>query len=258
LKKTKEQKSVGRGEGDAKNRKVKDLEQQIEKLQAEQSDLKIQTNRQKELKEGKKFEPSEKKETDDVKGETNENVSDKDILNSKLQEKINDLKKLQNERSRDPKRLQKITTLKKDIEELTNSVHANDFDESSLFNLPIKQKNFSYQPSVSPNFNSGKFVFLPENEKITSFNDKGPINDTFNQLNKNIERLTERMLGISNDISLLASKQQNINNNQPATIINNSSTTQSPNKLDISSARDENFLARFDYIRNNSYNRVSY
>jgi hypothetical protein len=250
LKKTKEQKSVGRGEGDAKNRKVKDLEQQIEKLQAEQSDLKIQTNRQKELKEGKKFEPSEKN--------SNENVSDKDILNSKLQEKINDLKKLQNERSRDPKRLQKITTLKKDIEELTNSVHANDFDESSLFNLPIKQKNFSYQPSVSPNFNSGKFVFLPENEKITSFNDKGPVNDTFKQLNKNIEKLTERMLGISNDISLLASKQQNINNNQPATIINNSSTTQSPNKLDISSARDENFLARFDYIRNNSYNRVSY
>jgi hypothetical protein len=28
--------------------------------------------------------------------------------------------------------------------------------------------------------------------------------------------------------------------------------------LDMSSTRDQNMLARYDYIRNNSYNRTSY
>jgi hypothetical protein len=233
-----------------------------DKLNKQDKDLtskrqKIQEDLQK-TKEGKKFEPSKKKDKDVDNNETKENVSEKDILDAKLQEKVNELTKIQNERSRDPKRLQKITTLKKDIEELTKSVHANDFDESNLFNLPIKKDKFSYQPSMSPNFNTGKFVFLPQNEKITSFNDSGPINNTFEKLNKNIESLTEKMLKITNEISYLASRQQNANTNQPATIINNSNTTQSMNKLELTSARDENFLARFDYIRNNSYNRDSY
>jgi hypothetical protein len=230
-----------------RDRKIKELDKQIESLMAEQSDLNIQIKRQKELKEGKKFEPSKK-----------ENVSEKDILDTKLQEKVNELTKIQNERSRDPKRLEKITSLRKEIEELTNSVHANDFDETNMFNLPVKLKNFSYQPSSGPNFSSGKYVFLPKDERITSFNDKGPINDTFKQLNKNIEKLTEKMLGVTNEISALALKQQNMNNSQSPTIINNNNTTQSTNKLDMSSTRDQNMMARYDYIRNNSYNRTSY
>ena len=67
------------------------------------------------------------------------------------------------------------------------------------------------------------------------------------------------MLGVTNEISALALKQQNMsNNNQSPTIINNNNTSQSTNKLDMSSTRDQNMLARYDYIRNNSYNRTSY
>ena len=249
-----------RSEASSKNKKIEELNKSLEDLDKERHDLQLQIDRQKELREGKPIQNSTGDDTSekDILS-TGDDTSEKDILKSKLQEKVAELSEIQNQRSRDPKRLEKITSLKKEIEQLTNSVHANDFDENNMFNLPIKQKDFSYQPSPSPNFDSGKFVFLPKDDKITSFNEKGPINDTFNKLNKNIEKLTEKMLGVTNEISALALKQQNMsNNNQSPTIINNNNTSQSTNKLDMSSTRDQNMLARYDYIRNNSYNRTSY
>jgi hypothetical protein len=259
--KTEQQPVKDRSEADDKNKKIQELNNNLETLVKERHDLQIQILRQKELKEGKKFENKNSKEDkllENNQSVSDNNISEEDNLKSKLQNKVSELTKIQKEKSRDPKRLEKITSLRKEIEELTNSVHANDFDETNMFNLPIKQKNFSYQPSYGPNFASGKYVFLPKDERITSFNDKGPINDTFKQLNKNIEKLTEKMLGVTNEISVLALKQQNMNNNQSPTIVNNNNTTQSTNKLDMFSTRDQNMMARYDYIRNNSYNRTSY
>jgi hypothetical protein len=257
--KTKEQKVVGRGGTDTKNKKIEELNKQLENLMKEQSDLNIQITRQNELKEGKTFEDNIKEEKDSIEPQKEESTKKDVDLQRKLQSKVEELKILERTRNKSPIKVDRIKAVKKDIEDLTTAIHATDFSTDPSLKLPKDEKYFSYQPSKQTNFDSGKFVFLPKDEKITSYNSDGPINSTFKDLNKNIENLTLKMTNIANEISIMASKQQNTNNSQQPTIINNSNTTTSTNNSpNITSTRDENFLLRMDYIRNNSYNRVSY
>jgi hypothetical protein len=269
LGKTKKQKAVGRGQGDEKNKKEKELEKQIENLMAQQADLNIQINRQKELKEGKIFDNNNK--------QNDTNFSEKDNLDARLQEKGNELKKLQGQKTRDPKRSERITSLNKEIEDLTKQKEitinnanfaSNDDVLPNLFGVDNLKNSggMVYQPRLDTK-NTGSYIINPQERNITTTHPNDTIfasksgdsvDNTFKTLTDSIDGLNKKIESLINFKNFESSKQ-NVpeKNNQPIIINNNNdNNTQVSGPINLTGGRDEIYLTRMDWLRNNSYSRL--
>ena len=202
---TKEQNSTVIG----RDQKIKDLDKQIELLMAEQSDLNIQIKRQKELKEGKKFEKPAK----------HANFASNDPVLPKLFG-IGNIKK-----------------------------------EDDMYYEPRFDKN-NFGSSIINNKDKSITTTNP-NDKFFATKPGDSVDNTFKKLNESIDNLNKKIESLVRlpDFNKFNEDKQEKNNQ--TTIINNNTSSNNKNEpIKLTGGRDEIFLTRMDWLRNNSYSRI--
>jgi hypothetical protein len=205
LQETKEQSSTVIG----RDQKIQELDKQIERLMAEQSDLNIQIQRQKELKEGKTFE----KPTKHANFASNDRVLPK---------------------------LFGFENIKND----DDMYYEPRFDKNNFGSSIINNKDKSI---TTTNPNDKFFATKPGDSVDNTFK---KLNESIDNLNKKIESLVRLP-----DFNKFNEDKQEKNNQ--TTIINNNNSSNNKNEpIKLTGGRDEIFLTRMDWLRNNSYSRI--
>lgn len=136
-----------------------------------------------------------------------------------------------------------------------------DGDGTKLFKDAIQYSSTSsqlngltFQPP-----NAQKLNIVPDKgDQVLAMKRGGAIDNTFEKLNESIHNLNKRIESLVK-IQIDSNKNKNYEESKSPVIINNS-TTQSqsqPKNIKFSGERDEIYLTRMDWLRNNSYSRIS-
>jgi len=129
------------------------------------------------------------------------------------------------------------------------------FKDAIKYSSASSQLNgLTFQPP-----NAQKLNILPDKgDQILAMKRGGAIDNTFEKLNESINNLNKRIESLVK-IQIDSNKNSNQQELNSPVIINNSTTqTQSqPRNIKFSGERDEIYLTRMDWLRNNSYSRIS-
>jgi hypothetical protein len=213
--KIKEKTPKGRGDASSNNQKIQELEKQKQELLEKQKELEYKTKRFKELKEGSKLTTLEDYEA------------------------VEETQKNANFYSNDPVLSQ--------ISGMQNTKSGVNFE-------PRKDVKNSGNIIIDPK--TGNVITLHANDSIFASKPGDSVDQTFKKLNESIDNLNKR---IENLVRIQVDSQKNVNqqDSKSNVIINNNTTqTQSqPKNIKFSGERDEIYLTRIDWLRNNSYAR---
>ena len=201
-------------------KKIAALEVKKKQLLEEKDNLKYKTKRYNELKEGKKVTTLE-----DYENESKE---------------IEGSQKNANFYSNDPTLAQ--------IAGLNNQ-------NSSLNIEPRQDIKNSGNIIIDPK--TGNVITLHANDSIFASKPGDSVDKTFKKLNENIDNLNKQIEHLVRVQSQVERNKNSNNTPTPSPVIVNNSTTQTTNekRLKFSAERDEIFLTRMDWLRNNTYNR---
>ena len=192
-----------------------------------------------------------------------------DDLEKKKQELFQRQKNInfQTRRYKELKEGKKLTTLEDyEAEAVARSIPiqdgvSGDGDGVNLFKDAINYSSTSsqlngltFQPP-----NAQKLNIVPDKgDQVLAMKRGGAIDNTFEKLNESIDNLNKRIESLVK-IQIDSNKNSNQQELNSPVIINNSTTqTQSqPRNIKFSGERDEIYLTRMDWLRNNSYSRIS-
>jgi hypothetical protein len=209
-----------RGGAASNIKRISELENQKKQLLEERDNLQYKTRRYKELKEGKKVTTLE-----DYENES------KEIEGS--QENANFY-------SNDPT-LSQIAGLN---------------NQNSSLNIEPRQ-DIKNSGNIIIDPKTGNVITLHANDSIFASKPGDSVDKTFKKLNENIDNLNKQIEHLVRVQSQIERNKNSNNTPTPSPVIVNNSTTQTTNQntLKFSAERDEIFLTRMDWLRNNTYNR---
>jgi hypothetical protein len=263
IKNLKESKPTDEANAVTLNNKIKQLELEKQKLLEHQQNLNYQIKRYDELKDGKNLTTAE-----DYGLTPESELNDK--INS-IKEKINKISK-----SRDRNKGSKLNILKRELQSLENqqidkaNFYSNDDILSDLLmDQPLSsnskssffERRFdSKDGKMILDLRGGNAVQLSSDDKIFASKKGDGVDKTFINLTNSIESLSKKMesLLLSKEMDSFNQKAygpEDSSSNTPF-VINNNTSTNAPEKLKITGARDEIFMMRTEFLRNNSYGRI--
>lgn len=164
----------------------------------------------------------------------------------------------------------KLTTLEdyEAVEETQKNAnfYSNDPVLSQISGMQNTKSSVNFEPRKDVK-NSGNIIIDPKtgsvitlhaNDSIFASKPGDSVDQTFKKLNESIDNLNKRIESLVK-IQIDSNKNSNQQELNSPVIINNSTTqTQSqPRNMKFSGERDEIYLTRMDWLRNNSYSRIS-
>ena len=244
-------------------RKIERFEKEKQKLLEQQQNLNYQIKRYEELKDGKPLTTAE-----DYKLTQENELS---VKISSIKEEIN---KLSKSRGRD--KGIKLNALKEELKSLESmqiskaNFYSNDDmlgdllidqpmssgSKSSLFERRFDSKD----GKMLLDLRGGNAVQLSSDDSIFASKKGDGVDRTFINLTNSIESLSRQMenLSVLKDRNMFDQRNYTVPDTQPAMplVVNNNNTTNSPDRLKITGARDEIYMMRTEFLRNNSYGRI--
>lgn len=265
ISKIKENKPTNRSEAASNSNKIQELEKQKQELVQQQKNLNYQIKRYDEIKEGKPLTTAE-----DYGLTPDSEINDRII---KIKDKIKEVSK-----SRDRTRGQKLVSLNKELEELQKQQtdKANFYSNDAMLSDMLMDKNTLSSSSKSSFFErrtdskdgkmildlrGGNAVRLSSDDTIFASKKGDAVDKTFLNLTNSIESLSIKMerLMMSKELDIV-NQRNNITNESTSSpvIINNNTTTNTGTgeKVKLVGGRDEIYMMRTDFLRNNSYGRI--